>query len=243
MEDGIDALSFLGFVVLQGADRDTGQQQDHNDIDDGFDAHGDIRQAPGHGDIVLRADEYHHGSGNAENGHKGFVLADKADIGLSIEIIADNGSKGKHAYGDGDDMDGSGTELRSNRLLDQGDAVKGAVGLVNAGEQQDEDGCGTDHQGVDVNGDDLGQALFGRMRNFRGRRCIRHRSHTGLIGEESALDTVDHTGTGKAAKDRPEVESRSEDRCKDCRNLTDIQDDDQKTHDDVHTGHHGNHDR
>ena len=97
---------------------------------------------------------------------KPLVFADKADIGLCIEIVADNGCKSKHADSNGDNVDRPGAELSSDRLLDQWNAIKGAVSLVNACEQQDENRCGTDHQGIYIDRNDLGQALFCRMRYF-----------------------------------------------------------------------------
>ena len=91
-------------------------------------------------------------------------------------------------------------------LLKERDAVECAVCFVDARQQQDENGSGTDQKSVDVYGNDLCQTLFRRMGYFCRGGSIWGRTHTCLIGEESAFDTVDHAGSGKAAEDCLEVE-------------------------------------
>ena len=134
-------------------------------------------------------------------------------------------------------MDGPGTELVGYTLLQERDAVQGAVGLVHTGQEQDEYGGGTDHQGVNIDGNDLGQALFGRMGDLSGSRGVGRGTHTCFIGEEAPLDTVDHAGTGKAAENGLEIKGGTDDRGQDSGNLSYIQDDDQNAHDDIKAGH------
>lgn len=108
---GIETGFFLFLIIRQRAERDAGEQQDRDDVDDGFEAHRDIGETPGEVHARLRADKYHGGRRDAENRHHCLALADKADVGFRVEIVADDGSEREHADGERDDVDRKGPAL------------------------------------------------------------------------------------------------------------------------------------
>ena len=81
------------------------------------------------------------------------------------------------------------------------------------------------------------------MGDLGGSRGVGGGAHTCFIGKEAALDAVDHAGSGKAAEDGLEIKGGTEHRSHHGRKFADVQDDDQKTHDDIEAGHDRNQDR
>ena len=48
MEDRIQTFCLLVLIILERRKSDAGEEDDGDDIDHGFQAHGDVSQAPGH---------------------------------------------------------------------------------------------------------------------------------------------------------------------------------------------------
>ena len=109
VEDGVQAIGFLFFVVFQCLEGNVAKQDDDNDIDDCLESHGDIGQCPCDGHGVTRPDEYHQACQDAEYIHDGFVSRDEQDVAFGVEIVADNRGKGKKNNRNGDDVDADGT--------------------------------------------------------------------------------------------------------------------------------------
>jgi hypothetical protein len=78
------------------------------------------------------------------------------------------------------------------------------------------------------------------MGNMSRGCCVRRRTNAGLIGVKTTLNTINHTGTSHAAKDRLEVEGIAEDHRKHSRNMIDVSDDDDQSHDDIRYAHERN---
>ena len=80
MKDRIQSGRLLFLIVLQRFDRDTGQQYDRDNVDDRLQTHRDVSKAPGHIDVVLRAEKYHNRGSDPEDRHRRFIFCDEADI-------------------------------------------------------------------------------------------------------------------------------------------------------------------
>ena len=94
--------------------------------------------------------------------HGSLVLRDKEDICLRIEVIAYDRGKSEETDNDCDKVDANGTNDSGDTLLKEGDTRIAAESPV-SGQENQEDGRGADQQGVNVDRDDLGQTLLGRV--------------------------------------------------------------------------------
>lgn len=162
VENRVEACFLLLLVIVEGCEGYAAEEDDGNDIDDSLQAHGDIRKAPCDIQAVAGTDEDHDGCGDAEDRHGSLVLRDKEDICLRIEVIAYDRGKSEETDNDCDKVDANGTNDSGNALLKEGDTRIAAESPV-SGQENQEDGRGADQQGVNVDRDDLGQTLLGRV--------------------------------------------------------------------------------
>ena len=162
MKDGVEALRLLFFIVIQCGKSDAAQEQDRDDVDDRFETHGNIRKIPGDTQAVACTDKDHDSRRDPENSHGCFVFCDKKDVCLRIEIITDNGGKSKQADDDRHKMDPDGSDDPGYALLQERDSRITGIRPVTS-EQDQEDCRGADQQGINVNRNDLRQALLGRV--------------------------------------------------------------------------------
>ena len=236
VEDGIQAFCFLRLIVVQRLKGNFAEKDDGNDVDDGFQSHGDVCKAPGHVQAVAGADEDHDCGADAEDSHHGRILGDKQDIGLRIEVVADDGRKGEQAHDHSHKVNTDGANDTGHALLQERDSGVSAVCPI-AGQKDQEYGCGADQQRIDIDGDDLRKSLLGGVGDRRGSTGVGRGTHTGLVREEASLDAEHHTGTGKAAKDGFEVECILHDDCEHAGKSCDIGDDHKETDRDIQSCH------
>ena len=242
IEDGIQAGLLLFFVVIEGCKGNAAEEDDRDDVDDCFEAHRNIRKTPCDIQAVAGTDKDHDGCGNAEECHDSLVLRDKEDICLRIEVVADDRCEGEQTDDNSDKVDADGADDSGNALLQKRDARIAAERPVSR-EQNQEDGRGTDQQGVDVDRDDLGKSLLGGMRDRRGSTGIGGGAHAGLIGEEASLNAQHHTGSGKASEDGLEVKGICQDDSQHSGNPGDVGDDDENADQNIEAGHNRHQDR
>ena len=112
-----------------------------------------------------------------------------------------------------------------------------------SGQEDQEDGRGADQQGVNVDRDDLGKALLGRVRNRRGGTGIGCRTHTGLVGEEASLNTQHHAGSGKTSENCLKVEGICQNERQHRRNPGDVGNDDKDADQNIKASHDRHQDR
>ena len=139
-------------------------------------------------------------------------------------------------------MDADGADDFGNTLLQERDSRVAAEGPV-SGKENEEYGRGADQQGIDVDRNDLSQALLGGVGD--GSRCagIGGRAHACLIGEEAAFDAQDHAGAGKASENCLEIKSVRHDDSQHSGNPGDVGDDDKDADQDVEACHDRHQDR
>ena len=127
-------------------------------------------------------------------------------------------------------------ELPAQRRLRELDALSGAA-VLRIRQQDDECGDRADEDRIEVHAQSLHETLLGRVRR-RGRgRGVRHRTDTGLIGEQAALHTDEHDRSQRSTGDRIHAERVGDDRGDHRRHGTDVHHHDDDADDEVEAGH------
>ena len=116
VKDGVEALTLLFLVVIESCEGNAAEEDDRDDIDDSFQAHCDICKAPCDVKAVAGAYKDHDGSSDAEDDHGSLVLCNKEDIGLRIEVVADDRCESKEA-------DDHCHKVNPDRAYDPGDTL------------------------------------------------------------------------------------------------------------------------
>src|SRR5699024_4628231 len=171
---------------------------DDHQVDHGDEHHGDPGDGPGQLHVDHRADQHQHHHGAAEDEVPAALAGQEVHVRLAVGVVAQHGGEGQQEHDRRQQDHGPGAEVGLQRLLDHPQALA-ALGDVGEGHQHDEGRDGAHQQGVEVDAESLDQALLDGMGDRGGGRDIGDRTHTGLIGEHAALDSVDdhrsHTAT------------------------------------------------
>src|SRR5699024_1909661 len=107
-----------------------------------------------------------------------------------------------------------------------------------AGGDDDERGRAAHQQGVDVDGEGLGEALLGRVRDLGGRGRVRAGALTGLVGVDAALHAPLDGQPDDRAEDRLDAEGAGEDQPEHARDLLEVHEEHDDRDEDVRDRHH-----
>ena len=99
----------------------------------------------------------------------------------------------------------------------------------------------TDEHRVHVHTETLNKTLLDRVRGVSSRGSVRNRTHTGFVGEETALDTVHHGCTNTSAHHGIKTERTGNDLADHCRNRGDVHEHHDQGQTQIKTGHDRHH--
>ena len=122
------------------------------------------------------------------------VVLEEHQIGLGIGVVRHDRGEGKEEDGRRNEDVATAANLGGERTLGQLDTGHAGSRLELTGHQDDGGGTAADDDGVHKDPQHLHITLRGRVRRIGSgsRRSVGRRAHARFVGEETALDTVDH---------------------------------------------------
>ena len=180
----------LPHVVVE-EEKNLGRKLDNGcKIDESHYAHGEVDDAP----CLLQGDECSsHDGGSCDDAEKvdiRLLLCDEAYVGLTVEVVGDDGAVGEEEYGCSDEESASLSYVGLKCIFGEDDAVSSAV--VDAREKDDEGCAGAHDDGVGEDSESLEQTLLDRVGRVGDGCCVGRAAFASLIAEESSLDSLCH---------------------------------------------------
>lgn len=224
-EDRILAFGALTLVILKGFDGDVAQNKAGRNIDEAHETHEDIGNRPDGGHRHACTDEDGDDANGAEGRHEllsRFAAVNEVDAVIDVEQVADERRKSKQYHAEGNQHRAETAVRRRGSLLD----VYGTGRFFrngHAGAQAEESRRAADEHRVDEDGQHLYQTLLYGMADVSRRGGVRSRADTGFVGEQAALDAVNHARTGHAAQNRFKIKGVGKDHGKYAGNFTDME--------------------
>ena len=132
------------------------------------------------------------------------AVAEESDIAFAVVVVADYAREGEEEYAYRHDEFACRADMVAERRLGEFNAVGAAV--VEAGAEYDQRGAGADDEGVGENAECLDEALFDRVADICGRRCVRGAAFAGFVGEYAAFEAHQYGHSYRSASRLTEAE-------------------------------------
>ncbi len=242
----LDWLVELGIELQVGlglAGDETGEDKQADEVRDGHEAVGQVGEGPYDVKLGHRADEDDDGEEHAvwDGGHS---AEEGGQCTLAVVRPADDGGEGEEDDGQGDNSAAPMAGQAGLESLGGHDAGFVASHVPHAGHHDDKAGDSHDDERIDECLSHGDECLTGWVRGLGGSCCDCGGTHTRLVGEDTAGDTVlddhDDGGTDEAAGRGGAGEGISEDEAQCFWNLAGVDDKDYEAADHVDDDHQRN---
>lgn len=235
MEDRVFAFGLLAAIVLEEEDGLFGEREDGGEVayDDG--SHEDVGERPCEVESHDGTEHDHGGGAETDKEEGDGAGGEVADVGLAIEIVADDAAEGEKEDKDGDERRTEPSDLVGHGVLRELDAVGGCV--VDTAEEYDEGRAGAYDKGVGEDTETLYEALLDGVGDHGRGGGVWRAALTGLVAEETSLDTLHDGDADEAAGELVDAERALDDELDDVGDERDIGDDDNDGNDEVDDSH------
>ena len=201
----LDACALLPDIVFQQEDSVRMELDDGKKVAQRDAAHEQITEIPHQIETGQSTEEHHDNTvHHPHEGQPAMVGSEKLHVHLAIGVVADDRREGKHedSYGNKRGTDRAYLVLQGG--LSELNAIEAVVSVHTA--EQNDKGCATaNEQGVGEDAERLHQSLLDGMADICNAGRTGSRAFTGLVGEQSALDTRHHHGAKGTTGELPEA--------------------------------------